>query len=61
MYYRFGPLNNMGGEKRLNVAISRARYEMLVFASFEVERLANMKTNSIGAKELYSFLKYAKY
>ena len=60
MYYRFGPINNQGGEKRLNVAISRARYEMIIFASFEPERLANMKTESVGAKELYNFLRYAK-
>ncbi len=60
MYYRFGPINNAGGEKRLNVAVSRARYEMVVFASFEPERLANMKTASRGAQELYNFLRYAK-
>ena len=61
MHYRFGPINNSGGEKRLNVAISRARYEMIVFASFEPEILANMKSESRGAQELYNFLKYAKY
>ena len=60
MYNRFGPINNQGGEKRLNVAVSRARYEMMVFASFEPEILANMKTESVGAKELYNFLRYAK-
>jgi len=61
MHYRFGPINNNGGEKRLNVAVSRARYEMIVFASFEPELLANMKSESRGAQELYNFLKYAKY
>ena len=61
MHYRFGPINNSGGEKRLNVAVSRARYEMIIFASFEPELLANMKTESRGAQELYNFLKYAKY
>ena len=61
MHYRFGPINNSGGEKRLNVAVSRARYEMMIFASFEPELLANMKTESRGAQELYNFLKYAKY
>lgn len=61
MYYRFGPINNAGGEKRLNVAVSRARYEMIVFASFEPELLSAMKTDSRGAQDLYSFLRYAKY
>lgn len=60
MHYRFGPINNRGGEKRLNVAVSRARYEMTIFASFEPELLANMKTESRGAQELYNFLRYAK-
>ena len=50
MYYRFGPINNAGGEKRLNVAVSRARYEMIVFASFEPELLSAMKTDSRGAQ-----------
>lgn len=61
MHYRFGPINNAGGEKRLNVAVSRARYEMIVFASFEPELLAKMKSESRGAQELYNFLRYAKY
>jgi hypothetical protein len=61
MHYRFGPINNGGGEKRLNVAVSRARYEMIIFASFEPEALEKMNTESRGALELRNFLKYAKY
>ncbi len=60
LYYRFGPINMQGGEKRLNVAVSRARYEMMVFASFEPERLSSMRSASRGAAELYNFLRYAK-
>ncbi len=60
LYYRFGPINMQGGEKRLNVAVSRARYEMVVFASFEPERLSSMRSPSKGASELYNFLRYAK-
>ncbi|MBQ5512432.1 MAG: DUF4011 domain-containing protein, partial [Bacteroidales bacterium] len=29
----FGPLNQKGGERRLNVAVSRARYEMKIFST----------------------------
>lgn len=61
MAFQFGPINKTGGEKRLNVAITRARSEMMVFASFEPELLASNKSQSIGAKELYNFLRYAKY
>lgn len=59
MYYQFGPINQSGGEKRLNVAFSRARYEMIIFTSFDPSLLANMNSDSKGAQELYSFLKYA--
>src|SRR5205823_2291462 len=34
MLYRFGPINNEGGERRLNVAITRARARMTVVSSF---------------------------
>ena len=60
LYYRFGPINMAGGEKRLNVAVSRARYEMVVYASFEPEKLSSMRSASRGAIELYNFLRYAK-
>lgn len=60
MYYQFGPVNKSGGEKRLNVAFSRARYEMIIFTSFDPAILSKMNSNSKGALELYNFLKYAK-
>ncbi|KAM9915217.1 hypothetical protein OXX59_010603, partial [Metschnikowia pulcherrima] len=31
----FGPLSNVGGERRLNVAITRARRKNIVFCSFD--------------------------
>jgi superfamily I DNA and/or RNA helicase len=33
----FGPMNQDGGERRLNVAITRARHELLVFSSLRPE------------------------
>ena len=38
MLYRFGPINNEGGERRLNVAITRARARMTVVSSFSASR-----------------------
>ena len=38
MQYRFGPINNEGGERRLNVAITRARNRMTVVSSFTSAR-----------------------
>lgn len=35
----FGPLNRDGGERRLNVAVSRARYEMKVFSTLKADQI----------------------
>ncbi len=53
----FGPLNRAGGSRRLNVALSRAREEMLVFSSFPVHAFQGKASG--GAADLCSFLKYA--
>lgn len=52
----FGPLNGEGGEKRLNVAITRARKEMKVFTSFKPSDIDNNRTGSKGLKQLREFL-----
>ena len=38
----FGPLNNKGGERRLNVAVSRARYEMIIFSTLRSDHNLNI-------------------
>lgn len=35
MSMNFGPVNQEGGHRRLNVAVTRARQELLVYTSFE--------------------------
>lgn len=55
--YNFGPLNRDDGWKRLNVATSRARSEMLVFSSIKSSDV-HKKTGSIGM--LRKFLEYAE-
>lgn len=55
----FGPLNREGGWRRLNVAISRARYEMTVYATLTPEQINLSKTSSKGVAELRRFLEYA--
>ena len=56
----FGPINNAGGENRLNVAITRSRYHMKVFCSFLPAEIDGSKSSSIGLKHLLAFLEYAK-
>ena len=55
----FGPLNREGGWRRLNVAVSRARCEMVVFSTLEPEQIDLNRTNAEGVAALRSFLEYA--
>ncbi len=57
----FGPLNRKGGERRLNVAVSRARHEMTVFTSLNPEHIDLNRTNAVGIIGLKRFLEYAEY
>lgn len=55
----FGPLNNSGGERRLNVAVTRARRQVIVFSSFNPEDLRAENSSSIGIKHLRAYLDLA--
>ena len=55
----FGPMNKEGGERRLNVAITRARREVLVFSTLKADQINLSKTRAIGVKHLKNFLEYA--
>ena len=55
----FGPLNREGGERRLNVAVTRARREVVVFSSFDPADLHAEETTSVGVKHLRSYLDLA--
>lgn len=56
----FGPLNNRGGERRLNVAVSRARYEMIIFSTLRAEQIDLRRSQAAGVEGLQKFLKYAE-
>ena len=56
----FGPLNQRGGERRLNVAVSRARYEMKVFSSLRSSQIDLDRTSAYGVAGLKQFLEYAE-
>ncbi|WP_431710461.1 DUF4011 domain-containing protein [Glutamicibacter uratoxydans] len=56
----FGPLNNSGGERRLNVAVTRARKEVVVFSSFAPEQLRTAESESLGIKRLRDYLELAQ-
>ncbi|MBD0864702.1 MAG: hypothetical protein GDA36_03375 [Rhodobacteraceae bacterium] len=56
---RFGPINNDGGERRLNVLFSRARVRCEVFASFDPDDIDLSRTKANGPRVLKRFLHYA--
>ncbi|MDQ1436184.1 MAG: hypothetical protein QOF59_3000, partial [Actinomycetota bacterium] len=55
----FGPLSRPGGERRLNVAITRARREVVLYASFDPSELRAEETSQIGTKHLKEYLDLA--
>ncbi|HJJ67295.1 MAG TPA: DUF3320 domain-containing protein [Methanocorpusculum sp.] len=56
----FGPLNQTGGERRLNVLITRARERCVVFANFRGYDLAVESDTPDGVAALSAFLTYAE-
>jgi very-short-patch-repair endonuclease len=55
-----GPMNRDGGERRLNVAITRARHELLVFSSLRPEQIDLSRTQAVGVLDLKHFLEFAE-
>lgn len=56
----FGPLSTNGGEKRLNVAVSRAREEMIVYTSLRSDMIDLSRAQNSGSRGLREFLEYAR-
>ena len=56
----FGPINRDGGERRLNVLITRARYKIQVISGIKSSDFNIEKTNSKGVKLLKEYLDFAE-
>ena len=56
----FGPLNQDGGERRLNVLITRARQRCEVFTNLNGDDIDLNRTNARGVEALKRYLKYAE-
>lgn len=56
----FGPLNHEGGERRLNVLITRARMRCEVFTNLKSDDIDLTRTNAQGVRVLKRYLKYAE-
>ena len=59
MTMNFGPLNQEGGYRRLNVAITRAKEKVVVFSSIHPDDMDISKTESRGVKLLKYYLDFA--
>ncbi|MEI7899011.1 MAG: DUF3320 domain-containing protein, partial [bacterium] len=58
----FGPLNRKGGERRLNVAITRAKKQVWAFSSIRGQQidLTRISREALGVAHLRYFLEYAE-
>ena len=60
MYMNFGPLSRNGGYRRLNVAITRAKYNVKLVGSIVPTDIDLDKTSAEGVKLLRSYIEFAQ-
>jgi len=58
--YNFGPLNQEGGWRRLNVLVTRARWQTILVTSMRAHELSGINPNNPGAVALRNFIEYAE-
>ena len=58
--YNFGPLNRVGGERRLNVAVTRAKHNIKLVASIHSTDIDLKRTSAEGVRLLREYLDYAE-
>jgi very-short-patch-repair endonuclease len=55
----FGPLNLEGGQRRLNVAISRARERVVIFSTLNPDQIDLARISAAGVIDLKNYLDFA--
>lgn len=60
MSHSFGPINRDGGERRLNVAVTRAKRRMTVVSAFSHRDLDPNKLTKAGPQQLRAYLEFAE-
>ena len=61
LLHNFGPLNRVGGERRLNVAVTRAKCNVQLVSSMHYTDIDLKHTSAEGAKLLREYLDYAEH
>jgi very-short-patch-repair endonuclease len=56
----FGPINRTGGERRLNVAVTRAREKIVLVSSIKAADIDLSTTDAAGVLNLHRYLDYAE-
>jgi very-short-patch-repair endonuclease len=56
----FGPINSAGGQRRLNVAVSRARWQTILVSSILAHDIDESRVTTSGPKILKRYLHFAK-
>ena len=59
MRYRFGPINQEGGFRRLNVAVTRAKRRMTIVSSFSHKDMDPDRLRGQGVQRLRDYIEYA--
>lgn len=58
--YNFGPLNQDAGWRRLNVLVTRARWQTILVTSMRSHELSGINPNNRGANALRDYIAYAE-
>jgi very-short-patch-repair endonuclease len=58
--YNFGPINAEGGWRRLNVLVTRAKWECVLVTSLRAQELSGINPNNRGAVALRNYIEYAE-
>lgn len=56
----FGPLNSEGGERRLNVLVTRAKWQTILLTSIRSSELSRVNSQNQGAMSLKNYIEYAE-
>jgi very-short-patch-repair endonuclease len=60
LHMNFGPLTKNGGERRLNVAITRAKYHVKLISSLLPQDIPLERTQSLGVHRLRDYMEMAR-
>ena len=60
MVQNFGPINKDGGERRLNVAVTRAKYNFKLVSSIGADSIEVTESTKAGPKTLKAYIDYAQ-